>query len=117
MFGALVQMALPTPVLLDIPSPLWVPLGFAIVALVERIATMSVRIARKHEQELLRRAIARKQIQLVIEGRADGLLLISLPENGLRRGSPSEVGFNNTDDPDDKPEEAANSALTSHPRR
>jgi hypothetical protein len=92
MFRAVVQMALPHAALLDIPAPLWVPMGFAILALIERIATMPARIAQKREQERLKTAIARKQIQLVSEGRADVLLHLAPKENRFPRESPNEVG-------------------------
>jgi hypothetical protein len=92
MFGSLVQIALPIGVLLAVAARIWVPMAFAIVALVERVATMPVRIAQKREQELLKRAMARRQIHVVNEGLADVQLALALYEDPLRRQSPNERG-------------------------
>lgn len=107
----LVQMASPLNVVLEIPPAAWVPLGLGLVLLAEQIATMPVRIARKRKEELLKLALADRQIKsLLAENRLESLeerakvlgrLLLNEGPSADARG-PSEVAFVDPDDPQDE---------------
>ena len=97
------RMGSPLDILVEIPPATWPLLGFGLLALTERLATMPVRIARKRKQELLKSAMLDRQASIVNEGRADALAELLLREGPDRPSrAPDEVTFLDPGDPDDE---------------
>lgn len=97
------RMGSPLEILVEIPPATWPLLGFGLLALTERLATMPVRIARKRKEELLRSAMLARQTSMVIDGRADALAELLLREGPHRLSrAPDEVSFMDPGDPHDE---------------
>jgi len=98
---ASVHMASPLQVVLEIPGATWLALGFGLVALTERIATMPVRIERKRKDELLKVAITQEET-VRLNHRADVLAELLVREaSQVPNSTPDEVVFTAPDDLDD----------------
>jgi len=102
-----ITMQSPLHVLLQVDPKVWPVIGFAFVALLERIATMGVRIGRKRREELLRSQVLDEVSKGVREGQLDRLLPL-LREPGPSTGSVlglDAVTIHDPNHPDDPLEE------------
>lgn len=99
---ASVHLSSPLEVVLAIPVVVWPGLAIGLLALAELIATAPVRISRKRKEELLKSAILDTRIALAESGRADVLAELLLEEGPAPRLGPSEIVFDDPDEPEDE---------------
>ncbi len=99
---ASVHLNSPLEVVLAIPVVVWPGLAIGLLALAELIATAPVRISRKRKEELLKSAILDTRIALAESGRADVLAELLLEEGPAPRLGPSEIVFDDPDEPEDE---------------